>query len=99
MDMGSFLEDQKIRASVIIDIWVELYGKGTPSSSFEYMKYLHDLASQNLLRLIPLGYAVIMPQHCLFATSSCHLPFFSDETCLFALPGEMITRIVSTMSS
>ncbi|RID53843.1 hypothetical protein BRARA_G01212 [Brassica rapa] len=55
MDMGSFLEDQKIRASVIIDIWVELYGKGTPSSSFEYMKYLHDLASQNLLRLIPLG--------------------------------------------
>ncbi|CAF2163581.1 unnamed protein product [Brassica rapa] len=55
MDMGSFLEDQKIRASVIIDIWVELYGKGTPDSSFEYMKYLHDLASQNLLRLIPLG--------------------------------------------
>ncbi|CAH8316021.1 unnamed protein product [Eruca vesicaria subsp. sativa] len=55
MDMGSFLEDHKIRASVIIDIWVELYGKGTTSSSFAYMKYLHDLASKNLLKLIPLG--------------------------------------------
>ncbi|CAF1920892.1 unnamed protein product [Brassica napus] len=53
MDMGSFLEDQKIRASVIIDLWVELYG--TSSSSIVYMKYLNDLASQNLLKLIPLG--------------------------------------------
>ncbi|ESQ47459.1 hypothetical protein EUTSA_v10020099mg [Eutrema salsugineum] len=52
MDMGSFREDQKIRASVIVDIWVELYGKG---SSLLYMKYLNDLASQNLLKLIPLG--------------------------------------------
>ncbi|KAH0868880.1 hypothetical protein HID58_075902 [Brassica napus] len=55
MDMGSFLEDQKIRASVIIDIWVELYGKSPTSSSLAYMKYLDDLASQNLLKLIPLG--------------------------------------------
>ncbi|KAJ0239069.1 Powdery mildew resistance protein [Hirschfeldia incana] len=56
MDMGSFLEDQKIRASVLIDIWVELYGKGTSTSrDFAYMKYLNDLASQNLLNLIPLG--------------------------------------------
>lgn len=60
MDMGSFLEDQKIRASVIIDIWVELYGKGTTSSSFVYMKYLDDLASHYLLKLTPLGYVVIM---------------------------------------
>ncbi|KAG7614490.1 Powdery mildew resistance protein RPW8 domain [Arabidopsis suecica] len=51
LDMGSFLEDQKIRASVIIDMWVELYGKG---SSILYM-YLEDLASQNLLQLVPLG--------------------------------------------
>ncbi|CAH8281045.1 unnamed protein product [Arabidopsis lyrata] len=51
-DMGSFLEEQKIRASVIIDMWVELYGKG---SSILYMKYLEDLASQNLLKLVPLG--------------------------------------------
>ncbi|CAA0412563.1 unnamed protein product [Arabidopsis thaliana] len=51
LDMGSFLEDQKIRASVIIDMWVELYGKG---SSILYM-YLEDLASQNLLKLVPLG--------------------------------------------
>ncbi|KAF8045329.1 hypothetical protein N665_5175s0002 [Sinapis alba] len=55
MDMGSFLEDRKIRASVIIDIWMELYGKGTTSSSFRYLNYLYDLASQNLLKLIPLG--------------------------------------------
>ncbi|CAN7127929.1 unnamed protein product [Brassica rapa subsp. narinosa] len=58
MDMGSFLEDQKIRASVLIDIWVELYyGKGTTSDdiSMAYMKYLVDLASQNLLNLIPIG--------------------------------------------
>ncbi|WZY79301.1 hypothetical protein YC2023_025685 [Brassica napus] len=54
MDMGSFLEDQKICASVIIDLWVELYGTSS-SSSIVYMKYLNDLASQNLLKLIPLG--------------------------------------------
>ncbi|XP_009112342.2 probable disease resistance protein At5g66900 isoform X3 [Brassica rapa] len=52
LDMGSFLEDQKIRASVIIDIWMELYGK---NSSILCMKYLEDLASQNLLKLVPLG--------------------------------------------
>ncbi|KAJ4878685.1 Disease resistance protein (NBS-LRR class) family [Raphanus sativus] len=52
LDMGSFLEDQRIRASVIIDIWMELYGK---SSSILCMKYLEDLASQNLLKLVPLG--------------------------------------------
>ncbi|CAH2043151.1 unnamed protein product [Thlaspi arvense] len=54
LDMGSFLEDQKIRASVIIDIWLELYGKGSSTGNV-YMKYLNDLASQNLLKLIPLG--------------------------------------------
>uniref|UniRef100_A0A0D3AXB8 Uncharacterized protein n=1 Tax=Brassica oleracea var. oleracea TaxID=109376 RepID=A0A0D3AXB8_BRAOL len=53
MDMGSFLEDHKIRASVIIDLWVELYGTSS-SSSIVYMKYLNDLASQNLLKLVPL---------------------------------------------
>ncbi|XP_024007632.1 probable disease resistance protein At5g66910 [Eutrema salsugineum] len=55
LDMGLFLEDQKIRASVIIDIWMELYGKGNTSSHVVYMKYLDDLASQHLLKLIPLG--------------------------------------------
>ncbi|CAA7056902.1 unnamed protein product [Microthlaspi erraticum] len=52
LDMGSFLEDQKILASVIIDMWMELYGR---SSSNLCMKYLEDLASQNLLKLVPLG--------------------------------------------
>ncbi|KAJ0234359.1 disease resistance protein [Hirschfeldia incana] len=55
MDMGSFLEDQKIRASVIIDMWMELYCKSSSGSSVVYMKYLEDLASQNLLKLVPLG--------------------------------------------
>ncbi|CAH8281044.1 unnamed protein product [Arabidopsis lyrata] len=54
LDMGSFLEDQKIHASLIIDIWVELYGRGSTSTNM-YMKYLNDLASQNLLKLVPLG--------------------------------------------
>ncbi|KAG2316968.1 hypothetical protein Bca52824_020090 [Brassica carinata] len=54
MDMGSFLEDQKISASVLLDIWVELYGKDN-SSCKVYMKYLNDLASRNLLKLITLG--------------------------------------------
>uniref|UniRef100_A0A1J3I632 Putative disease resistance protein n=1 Tax=Noccaea caerulescens TaxID=107243 RepID=A0A1J3I632_NOCCA len=52
LDMGSFLEDQKICASAIIDIWMELYGR---SSSNLCMKYLEDLASQNLLKLDSLG--------------------------------------------
>nr|BAJ34160.1 unnamed protein product [Eutrema halophilum] len=55
LDMGLFLEDQKIRASVIIDMWMELYGKGSTNSSYVYMKYLSDLASQHLLKHIPLG--------------------------------------------
>lgn len=54
LDMGSFIEDQKIHASAIIDLWVELYGKG----SIVCMKYLEDFASQNLLKLVPLGYVV-----------------------------------------
>lgn len=58
MDMGSFLEDHKIRASVIIDLWVELYGTSS-SSSIVYMKYLNDLASQNLLKLVPLRYVYL----------------------------------------
>lgn len=52
-DMGLFLEDQKIRASIIIDIWVEVYGI---SDSIVCMKYLEDLAAQNLLDLVHLEY-------------------------------------------
>ncbi|AED98277.1 disease resistance protein-like [Arabidopsis thaliana] len=54
MDMGSFLQDQKIRASLIIDIWMELYGRGS-SSTNKFMLYLNELASQNLLKLVHLG--------------------------------------------
>jgi hypothetical protein len=49
--MGSFLKDQKIIASSIIDLWSELYGK----ESSLCMSYLQDLASNNLITLLPLG--------------------------------------------
>ncbi|KAL1196546.1 putative disease resistance protein [Cardamine amara subsp. amara] len=52
LDMGLFHEDQKIRASVITDIWSELYAE---SDSVQCMKYLDDLAVHNLLDLVPLG--------------------------------------------
>lgn len=44
LDMGLFLEDHKIRASVITDIWSELYCE---SDSVMCMMYLEDLAVQN----------------------------------------------------
>ncbi|KAG2298153.1 hypothetical protein Bca4012_009358 [Brassica carinata] len=50
-DMGSFLTEGKIRASSIIDIWIELYGKG----STVYVKDLNELAMHNLLKIVPLG--------------------------------------------
>lgn len=52
LDMALFLEDQRIIASSIIDLWSALYGK----ESFICMNYLQDLASHNLLKLLPLGY-------------------------------------------
>ncbi|KAJ0254108.1 Powdery mildew resistance protein [Hirschfeldia incana] len=49
LDVGSFLTQGKIRVSSIIDIWMELYGKG----STVYVKYLNELAFRNLLELDP----------------------------------------------
>ncbi|CAH8389519.1 unnamed protein product [Eruca vesicaria subsp. sativa] len=56
LDMGLFPEDQKISAWMIADIWAELYGNGiTDKEQFILsMKYLEDLASHNLLDLLPL---------------------------------------------
>ncbi|XP_010547507.1 PREDICTED: probable disease resistance protein At5g66900 [Tarenaya hassleriana] len=51
LDMGSFLEDQKIRASTICDLWVELYRRG----EYDALANLEDLSSQNLLKLVTLG--------------------------------------------
>ncbi|KAG7539457.1 hypothetical protein ISN44_As13g031050 [Arabidopsis suecica] len=51
LDMALFLEDQRIIASSMIDLWSALYGK----ESFICMNYLQDLASHNLLKLLPLG--------------------------------------------
>ncbi|CAN7079832.1 unnamed protein product [Brassica oleracea var. botrytis] len=53
LDMGSFHKDVKIRATSIIDMWMELYGKG--SKCTVYVKYLNELAFRNLLKLDPLG--------------------------------------------
>ncbi|KAJ4878686.1 putative disease resistance protein [Raphanus sativus] len=51
LDMGSFSKDQKIIASTIIDVWSELHGK----ESIICMNYIQELASHNLLKLLPLG--------------------------------------------
>ncbi|KAJ0239066.1 disease resistance protein [Hirschfeldia incana] len=58
LDMGLFLEDQKIRAWVITDIWAELYGTDgitEKEKTILSLKYLEDLASHNLLDLASLG--------------------------------------------
>ncbi|KAJ4900991.1 Disease resistance protein (NBS-LRR class) family [Raphanus sativus] len=52
LDIGSFLTQGKIRVSSIIDMWMELYGKGSESSTV-YVKYLNELAFRNLLELDP----------------------------------------------
>ncbi|KAF2534014.1 hypothetical protein F2Q70_00032004 [Brassica cretica] len=49
LDIGSFLEE-KIHASSIIDMWMELYGE----SSTVHVKYLNDLAFLNLYKLFPI---------------------------------------------
>ncbi|WZZ74191.1 hypothetical protein YC2023_085561 [Brassica napus] len=54
LDIGSFITQGKIRVSSIIDIWMELYGKGSESSTV-YAEYLNDLAYHNLLKLVNLG--------------------------------------------
>jgi len=80
MDMGSFLQDQKIRASLIIDIWMELYGRGS-SSTNKFMLYLNELASQNLLKLVHLGYVGVVFYNICFIAPSCHLPFDHELIC------------------
>lgn len=85
-DMGSFLEDQKISASVIADIWAELY----TISGIMCIKYLEELAFQNLLKLGPIGYVV-------FISTFLSLRLLTG-TYLFDLSAEMSTLTVSTMS-
>ncbi|CAH8361000.1 unnamed protein product [Eruca vesicaria subsp. sativa] len=48
LDIGSFLTQGKIRVSIIVDIWMELYGEG---SSIDHVECLNDLAIHNLLKL------------------------------------------------
>lgn len=65
LDIGSFLTQGKIRVSSIIDMWMELYGKGSESSTV-YVKYLNELAFRNLLELDP-------PRYVSFNIASCTL--------------------------
>lgn len=51
LDLGSFPEDEKIAASALMDMWVELYnldGEGMYTS-----EYLLELSSRNLLSYVP----------------------------------------------
>lgn len=57
LDIGSFLKEEKLRASGIIDMWMELYGKSTKSNTV-YVEYLNDLAFLNIYKRLPIWYVV-----------------------------------------
>ncbi|KAI3726256.1 hypothetical protein L1987_66053 [Smallanthus sonchifolius] len=50
LDLGSFPEDEKIAASAILDLWVELYDLDT--EGMYTSEYILELSSRNLLNLI-----------------------------------------------
>ncbi|KAI3726255.1 hypothetical protein L1987_66052 [Smallanthus sonchifolius] len=50
LDLGSFPEDEKIAASALLDLWVELYNLDT--EGMYTSEYLLELSSRNLLNLI-----------------------------------------------
>lgn len=75
LDMGSFSKDQKIIASTIIDVWSELHGK----ESIICMNYIQELASHNLLKLLPLGYVTFYSS---VDSLSCYFSLFLiQESC------------------
>ncbi|KAJ4965163.1 hypothetical protein NE237_017012 [Protea cynaroides] len=51
MDLSSFPEDQRIPASSLIDIWVELHGIDEVDAYYN----LHELSSKNLVNLIEIS--------------------------------------------
>ncbi|XP_076917336.1 putative disease resistance protein At5g66900 [Bidens hawaiensis] len=53
LDLGSFLEDEKISASALMDIWVVLYNLG--KEGIHTIEYLVELSSRNLLSLVLAG--------------------------------------------
>ncbi|KAJ9562330.1 hypothetical protein OSB04_007490 [Centaurea solstitialis] len=50
LDLGSFPEDEKIAASALMDMWVELYG--LDEEGMYTSEYLLELATRNLLNLV-----------------------------------------------
>ena len=50
LDLGSFPEDEKIAASALMDMWVELYG--LDDEGMYTSEYLLELATRNLLNLV-----------------------------------------------
>ncbi|CAH8360899.1 unnamed protein product [Eruca vesicaria subsp. sativa] len=62
LDMSSFLTQGKIRASTIIDIWMELYSEDSERSNVNYVWHLNDLASHNLVKLDTLGSLVAVTE-------------------------------------
>ncbi|KAM7507044.1 hypothetical protein LguiA_017497 [Lonicera macranthoides] len=51
LDLGSFPEDQKIAATVLMDIWIELYGQDDEGA--ETLRNLLELSFRNLVNLFP----------------------------------------------
>ncbi|XP_024978015.1 probable disease resistance protein At5g66900 [Cynara cardunculus var. scolymus] len=51
LDLGSFPEDEKIAASALMDMWVELYN--LDEEGMYTSEYLLELSSRNLLSFIP----------------------------------------------
>ncbi|XP_024978676.1 probable disease resistance protein At5g66900 [Cynara cardunculus var. scolymus] len=51
LDLGSFPEDERIAASALMDMWVELYN--LDEEGIYTSEYLLELSSRNLLSLVP----------------------------------------------
>ncbi|KAM7507041.1 hypothetical protein LguiA_017494 [Lonicera macranthoides] len=51
LDLGSFPEDQKIAATVLMDMWIELYGQDDEGA--ETLRNLLELSFRNLVNLFP----------------------------------------------
>ncbi|KAM7507038.1 hypothetical protein LguiA_017491 [Lonicera macranthoides] len=51
LDLGSFPEDQKIVATVLMDMWVELYGQD--EEGMDALENLLELSIRNLVNLLP----------------------------------------------
>ncbi|KAM7510325.1 hypothetical protein LguiB_009200 [Lonicera macranthoides] len=51
LDLGSFPEDQKITATVLMDMWVELYGQD--EEGMDALVNLLELSIRNLVNLLP----------------------------------------------